>query len=94
MKSLRLIFGNDRGRDSPRTCCLDMQSDRDLRCPACFDGSRCKTSRHNWRRAENMKNGDPPLKLDLSGTSLPTLPGIAALFMVKFDHRKGYALLY
>lgn len=37
-----------------------------------------------------MKNGEPLPKLDLTGGALPAVPGIAAAFLVKFDHRKGY----
>jgi hypothetical protein len=33
----------------------------------------------------------PPLKLDLGSDANHALPEIAAIFLVKFDHRKGCA---
>ncbi|KPI37621.1 uncharacterized protein AB675_4003 [Cyphellophora attinorum] len=41
-----------------------------------------------------MTNGDIASKLDLTDGALPAVPGIAALFLVKFDHRKGYVLAW
>ena len=40
-----------------------------------------------------MADNEPALKLD-TGNNVPTLPPIAAAFLVVFDHRKGYVLAW
>lgn len=38
-----------------------------------------------------MTDDNAPLRLDTAADAVPALPGIAAAFLVKFDHRKGYS---
>jgi hypothetical protein len=52
-----------------------------------------RAAQHLRRCCATMAESSPPLKLDIDNpSSLPPLPEIAAAFLVRFDHRKGFGL--